>query len=90
MEWISWGPSKQKVVIGKEDYVKTTIRAYRDVYEKFKVLNMVSDLEIGVVIAELELLSIRSVDAFEFENSLIRREREYYLDTLWLESKDEH
>ncbi len=77
-------------MIGKEDYVKTTIRAYRDVYEKFKVLNMVSDLEIGVVIAELELLSIRSVDAFEFENSLIRREREYYLDTLWLESKDEH
>jgi hypothetical protein len=90
VEWISWGPSKRKVVIGKEDYVKTTIRAYRDVYEKFKVLNMVSDLEIGVVIAELELLSIRSVDAFEFENSLIRREREYYLDTLWLESKDEH
>ncbi len=77
-------------MIGKEDYVKTTIRAYRDVYEKFKVLNMVSDLEIGVVIAELELLSIRSVDAFEFENSLIRREREYYVDTLWLESKDEH
>ena len=77
-------------MIGKEDYVKTTIRAYRDVYEKFKVLNMVSDLEIGVVIAELELLSIRSVDVFEFENSLIRREREYYLDTLWLESKDEH
>lgn len=51
---------------------------------------MVADLEIGVVIAELELLSIRSVDVFEFENSLIRREREYYVDTLWLESKDEH
>ena len=51
---------------------------------------MVADLEIGVVIAELELLSIRSVDVFELENGLIRREREYYVDTLWLESKDEH
>ena len=49
---------------------------------------MVSDLEIGVVIAELEQLSIRSVNVFEFENGLIRREREYYDDTLWLEFKD--
>jgi hypothetical protein len=40
------------------------------------------------VIAELELLSRRSVDVFEFENGLIRREREYYGYTLRLESKD--
>ncbi len=30
VEWISYGPPKRKVVIGKEDYVKTMIRAYRD------------------------------------------------------------
>lgn len=88
VEWISYGPPKRKVVVGKEDYVKTMIRVYRDVPEKFKVLNMVLDLQRGVVIAELELLSRRSVDVFEFENGLIRREREYYDDTLWLESKD--
>ena len=75
-------------MIGKEGYVKTMIRAYRNIPARFKVLNMVSDIERGVVIAELELLSRRSVDVFEFENGLIRREREYYDDTLWLESKD--
>ena len=79
---------KRKVVVGKEDYVKTMIRVYRDVPEKFKVLNMVLDLQRGVVIAELELLSRRSVHVFEFANGLIRRAREYYDDTLWLESKD--
>ena len=88
VEWISYGPPKRKVVVGKEDYVKTMIRAYRNIPARFKVLNMVSDMERGVVIAELELLSRRSVDVFEFENGLIRREREYYDDTLWLESKD--
>ena len=88
VEWISYGPPKRKVVIGKEDYVKTMIRAYRDVPDKFKVLNMVSDIERGVVIAELEIRSRRSVDIFEFENGLIKREREYYDDTLWLESED--
>ena len=75
-------------MIGKEDYVKAMIRVYWDVPEKFKVLNMVLDLQRGVVIAELELLSRRSVHVFEFENGLIRREREYYDDTFWLESKD--
>ena len=88
VEWISYGPPKRKVVVGKEDYVKTMIRAYRDVPDKFKVLNMVSDIERGVVIAELEIRSRRSVDIFEFENGLIKREREYYDDTLWLESED--
>ena len=88
VEWISYGPPKRKVVVGKEDYVKTMIRAYRDVPDKFKVLNMVSDIERGVVIAELEIRSRRSVDIFEFENGLIKRGREYYDDTLWLESED--
>ena len=60
---------KRKAVVGGEAYVKTMIRAYQ---------NMVSDIERGIVIAELELLSRRSVDVFEFENGLIRREREYY------------
>ena len=88
VEWISYGPPKRKVVSGKKDYIKTMIRAYRNIPERFSVLNMVSDIERGVVIAELELRSRRSVDVFEFENGLIKREREYYDDTLWLESKD--
>ena len=87
MEWISYGPPMRETVIGKGDYVKTMIRAYRNIHEKFKVLNLVSDMEKGIVIAKLELLSGRSVDIFEFENGLIRREREYYDDVLWLESR---
>ncbi|MCL4335169.1 MAG: nuclear transport factor 2 family protein [Candidatus Thermoplasmatota archaeon] len=88
VEWISYGPPKRKVVSGKKDYIKTMIRAYRNIPERFSVLNMVSDIERGVVIAELELRSRRSVDIFEFENGLIKREREYYDDTLWLEPKN--
>ena len=88
VEWISYGPPKQKVVSGRKDYIKTMIRAYRNIPERFTVLNMVSDIERGVVIAELELRSRRSVDIFEFENGLIKREREYYDDTLWLEPED--
>lgn len=88
VEWISYGPPKRKVVSGKKDYIKTMIRAYRNIPERFSVLNMVSDIERGVVIAELEIRSRRSVDIFEFENGLIKREREYYDDTLWLESED--
>ena len=88
VEWISYGPPKRKVVSGKKDYIKTMIRAYRNIPERFSVLNMVSDIERGVVIAELEIRSRRSVDIFEFENGLIKREREYYDDTLRLESKD--
>ena len=90
VEWISYGPPKRKVVSGKKDYIKTMIRAYRNIPERFSVLNMVSDIERGVVIAELEIRSRRSVDIFEFENGLIKREREYYDDTLWLESEDKH
>ena len=88
VEWISYGPPKRKVVSGKKDYIKTMIRAYRNIPERFSVLNMVSDIERGVVIAELELRSRRSVDIFEFENGLIKGEREYYDDTLWLEPED--
>ena len=43
-------------MIGKEDYVKTMIRAYRELPEKFKVLNRVSDAERGVIIPDLEPL----------------------------------
>ncbi|MHB8361460.1 MAG: nuclear transport factor 2 family protein [Thermoplasmataceae archaeon] len=87
VEWISYGPPKRKVVVGKAEYIETMIRAYKDTSAKFDILNMVSDLDKGIVIAELDLLSRRSVDVFEFENGLIRREREYYDDTLWLESE---
>ena len=87
VEWISYGPPKRKVIIGKAEYVETMIRANQDTSAKFHILNMVSDLDKGIVIAELELLSRRSVDVFEFENGLIRREREYYDDIPWLESE---
>ena len=61
VQWISYGPPKRKVVSGKKDYIKTMIRAYRNIPERFSVLNMVSDIESGVVIAELELRARRSV-----------------------------
>lgn len=88
VQWISYGPPKERLCPEKKDYIKTMIRAYRNIPERFSVLNMVSDIERGVVIAELELRSRRSVDIFEFENGLIKREREYYDDTLWLEPED--
>ena len=87
VEWISYGPPKRKVIVGKAEYVETMIRAYQDKPAKFHILKMVSDLDTGIVMAELELLSRRSVDVFEFENGLIRREREYYDDIPWLESE---
>ncbi len=87
VEWISYGPPRRKTVVGKAEYVKTMVRVYQNSSAKFKVLNMVSDLEKGIVIAELQILSRRSVDVFEFENGLIRREREYYDDIVWLESE---
>ena len=85
VEWILYGPPKRKIVIGKKEYVKTMKRANRSVSAKFKVINMVSDLDRGIVITELELLSRRSVDVFEFENGLITNEREYYDDTSWID-----
>jgi hypothetical protein len=74
-------------LVGKEEYVKTMIWAYRNISATFKVLNMVSYLEMGLVISELELPSRRYVDVFGFENGLITREREYYDETVWLGSK---
>ena len=61
------------------------IKAYRNLLPKFQVLNMVSYLEKGIVMAELQPLSRRSVDTFEFENGLMGREREHYDDITWLE-----
>ncbi len=86
-EWVSYGPPRRKIVVGKEEYVKTMIWAYRNISATFKVLNMVSYLEMGLVISELELPSRRYVDVFGFENGLITREREYYDETVWLGSK---
>ncbi len=85
VEWVSYGPPKRNTVVGRAEYVKTMIRAYQNLSAEFKVLNMVSDLDSGVVMTELELLSRRSVDIFEFENGLIIREREYYDDIPWLD-----
>ena len=86
-EWVSYGPPRRKILVGKEEYVKTMIWAYRNISATFKVLNMVSYLEMGLVISELELPSRRYVDVFGFENGLITREREYYDETVWLGSK---
>ena len=44
----------------------------------------------GIVIAELEMDSKRSLGIFEFKNNLIYRERECYDDRYWLaDSRDE-
>ncbi|MHB1506979.1 MAG: nuclear transport factor 2 family protein [Cuniculiplasma sp.] len=88
VEWTSYGPPGRKTIVGRAEYVKTMVRAYTNLPAKFEVLNIVSDLEKGIVMAELQILSRRSVDVFEFEDGLIRREREYYDDILWLETGD--
>ena len=87
IEWISYGPPRRKTAVERAECVKTMVKAYQNLSAKFEVLNMVSDLEKGMVMAELQILSRRSVDVFKFEDGLIRREREYYDDILWLESQ---
>jgi hypothetical protein len=51
-----------------------TLPLYINIQGNFKALNIVSDLEKLIIIAEIELLSKISVDIFEFENCLIRKE----------------
>ena len=82
VKWISYGPPRRKTAVERAECVKTMVKAYQNLSAKFEVLDMVSDLEKGMVMAELQILSRRSVDVFEFENMLIRREREYYDDIL--------
>lgn len=49
-----------------------------------------NECEMGIVIAELEMDSKRSLGIFEFKNNLIYRERECYDDRYWLaDSQDE-
>ena len=38
---------KRKVVLGRETYVKTMMRAYQNVASRFSVWNMVSDINEG-------------------------------------------
>ena len=82
IEWISYDPPRRKTMVGIAGYMKTMVKAYHNLSAIFKVLDMVSDLEKEMVMTELQILSRRSVDVFEFENMLIRREREYYDDIL--------
>ncbi len=83
VECISYDPPRRKYLVGRAENVKTMVRAYQNLSAKFKVLNMVSDLEKGIVMAELQILSRKSVDVFEFENGLIRRERESIMMTFY-------
>lgn len=59
-----------------------------NIQENFKVLYIVSKSEELTIIAEIEILSKRSVDIFKFENDMIGREQKYYGNTLWFEFGD--
>ncbi len=86
VRWVSFEPPKKRVVRGISSYVSAMKRAYRGNRSRFTVETIAADEEKQVAIVELLFDGRRSVDVFEFENGLIRREREYFDDTFWRRS----
>jgi len=84
VEWTAYGPPRRSVVKGRDEYVKTMKKAYKNIKGRFRVLNIAYNSKKNLVMAELELDSRKSVDVFEFRNGLIWREREYYDDVTWV------
>lgn len=84
IEWIIFGPPGRRVIKGKADYLGTMKRFYSTNKSKFYIISIAVNRERGIVMAELEMDSRRSVDIFEFRDGLIYREREYYDDRYWL------
>lgn len=83
VEWTLFTVDGFIVVKGKDDYIRTMKRIYENLDSTFEIISLLSDDERGLVMAELEMDSRRSVDVFEFSGRLISREREYYDGLYW-------
>lgn len=83
VEWVCYGAPQRTVVQGRDSYVDAMQRAYAGWDATFSIDQLVVDEEQGLAYAELVIDSRRSVDVFEVENGLIRREREYFDDQYW-------
>lgn len=83
VEWVCYGAPQRTVVQGRDSYVDAMQRAYAGWDATFSIDQLVVDEERGLAYAELVIDSRRSVDVFEVENGLIRREREYFDDQYW-------
>ncbi len=83
VQWIIFSTEGNRIVKGKQDYLKTIQRIYENLSSTFQILTILSNEELGIVMAELEMENRRSVDVFEIKDGLIIREREYYDSAYW-------
>lgn len=83
VEWVCYGAPQRTVVQGRDSYVAAMQRAYTRWVATFSIDKLVVDEDQGLAYAELVIDGRRSVDVFEVENGLIRREREYFDDQYW-------
>lgn len=83
VQWIIFSTEGNRIVKGKQDYLKTIQRIYENLSSTFQILTILSNEELGIVMAELEMEDRRSVDVFEIKDGLIIREREYYDSAYW-------
>lgn len=85
VQWTFFSIEGTRIVKGKENYVDTMKKIYENVTSTFDIISILSDDELGIVMAELKMDNRRSVDVFELQNGLILREREYYDGVYWYE-----
>ena len=83
VQWTFFSTEGTRIVKGKKNYVETMKKIYEKVSSTFDIISILSDDELGIVMAELEMDNRRSVDVFELQNGLILREREYYDGVYW-------
>ena len=90
VEWTIFGPPRRRVIKGRTEYLEAMKKFYSTNKSKFYIISIALNRDRGIVMAELEMDSRRSVDIFEFNDGLIYKEREYYDDHYWLtDSQDE-
>lgn len=83
VQWTFFSIEGTRVVNGRENYVNTMKRIYENLDSTFNIISLLSNDELGIVMAELEMDNRRSVDVFELRDGLILREREYYDGVYW-------
>ena len=73
VQWTFFSIEGTRIVKGKENYVDTMKKIYENVTSTFDIISILSDDELGIVMAELKMDNRRSVDVFELQNGLILR-----------------
>ncbi|GAA3646207.1 SRPBCC family protein [Microbacterium marinilacus] len=82
VEWTLVDGASERVVVGRGDYLSAIRAAYSDVATAFRCVDMTIDVERARVATSLvDDAGRRSLDVFEFDGELIRREWEVLLGT---------